>query len=46
LPIFGETIAVFLKNQCYDNIKKTISSLGKKTKIFLPNFSAKIFLKS
>jgi hypothetical protein len=38
---------VFIKKQYYDHIfAKTISSLSKKTPIFLPNFSAKIFLKS
>jgi hypothetical protein len=35
---------VFLKNQCYDQIfSKSSSSLNKKTPIFSPNFSQKIF---
>jgi hypothetical protein len=34
LPIFGENVDVFFKNQCYEQIFS-------KTKIFSPNFSAK-----
>jgi hypothetical protein len=35
LPIFGENIGVFLKNQCYDRIfEKTSISLSKKRQFF------------
>jgi hypothetical protein len=45
--ISAEKTGVFLKNHCYDQIlAKTSSSLSKKTPIFSPNFSAKIFLKN
>jgi hypothetical protein len=45
LPIFGEQIGVFLKNQCYDHFfAKINSNLSKKRQIFLPNFSTNFFL--
>jgi hypothetical protein len=44
LPIFGEKIDVFLKNQCYDPIlTKSRSSLGKKRQYFRPIFRRKYF---
>jgi hypothetical protein len=48
ITIFGEKNVVFLNNQCYDQevFSETGSSLSKKTPIFSPIFSAKIFLKS
>jgi hypothetical protein len=47
VPIFGEKIGVFLKNQCYDQyFSKTSSSLSKKTPIFSPIFWRKYLNKS
>jgi hypothetical protein len=45
LPIFGEKIGVFSKNQCCDQLFSKFV-LSQKRQFFSPNFSAKIFLKS
>jgi hypothetical protein len=43
----AKKVGVFLKNQCYDPFcAKTSILFSKKTPIFSPNFSAKIFFKS
>jgi hypothetical protein len=44
LPIFGEKIGVFLKNQCYDQNFAYFSFVSRqKRQFFLLNFLAKIF---
>jgi hypothetical protein len=44
LPIFGEKIGGFLKNQCYDQIfSKSSSSLSKKRQYFHKKFGENIF---
>jgi hypothetical protein len=46
-PIFGEKIAVVLKNQCYDHFLHKPAAFCVKISVFLPNFSGKtFFLKS
>jgi hypothetical protein len=44
LPIFGETIGVFLKNQCYDQLFQKIAVVcAENAKFFAKNFGEIIF---